>query len=53
MHKKRYDKIYLKSDLINYYQKFKAKYMDKLNNGETLYYIDCKEELYENKRTKR
>ena len=51
--KRGYDKIYLKSDLINYYQKFGAKYMDKLNNGETLYYIDCKDEFYEGKRTKR
>ena len=42
-----YDKIYLKSDLINYYEKFGAKYIEKLNNGEKLYYIDCKDELYE------
>lgn len=37
-----YDKIYLKSDLVNYYQKFGAQYMEKLNNGETLYYMDLK-----------
>lgn len=35
-----FKKLYLKSDLINYYQKFGAKYIEKLNNGETLYYID-------------
>ena len=47
-----YNRVYLKSDLINYYEKFGAKYMDKLNNGETLYYINCEDEFYENKRTK-
>lgn len=35
-------KIYLKSDLVNYYEKFGAKYMEDLNNGEKLYYIDLK-----------
>lgn len=35
-----YDKAYLKSDLINYYEKFGAKRMEKLKNGEVLYYID-------------
>ena len=35
-----FSKIYLKSDLKNYYEKFGAKYMEKLNNGETLYYIE-------------
>ena len=35
-----YDKVYLKSDLVNYYEKFGAKYIEKLNNGESLYYID-------------
>ena len=35
-----YDKVYLKSDLINYYEKFGAKYMEDLDNGEKLYYID-------------
>ena len=48
--KRGYDKIYLKSDLVNYYEKFGAKYMDKLNNGETLYYIDCKDEMYEKRK---
>ena len=35
-----FDKIYLKSDLVNYYEKFKAKYMEDLKNGEKLYYIN-------------
>ena len=35
-----YKKIYLKSDLINYYEKFNAKYIETLNNGEKLFYID-------------
>ena len=35
-----YHKIYLKTDLINYYEKFGAKYMDTLSNGEKLYYIE-------------
>lgn len=34
-----FNKIYLKSDLVNYYEKFGAKYMEDLNNGEKLYYI--------------
>lgn len=36
-----YSKIYLKSDLKNYYEKFGAKYIEKLKNGENLYYINC------------
>lgn len=35
-----FEKIYLKSDLVNYYEKFGAKYIDKLSNGESLYYIE-------------
>ena len=35
-----YKKIYLKSKLVNYYEKFGAKYIETLNNGEKLYYID-------------
>ena len=35
-----YDKVYLKSNLINYYEKFGAKYIEKLNNGENLYFIN-------------
>lgn len=36
-----YERIYLKSNLINYYEKFGAKYIETLNNGEKLFYIDC------------
>ena len=38
--KKGYDRIYLKSNLVNYYEKFGAKYIKTLNNKEKLYYID-------------
>lgn len=38
-----YDKVYLKSELVNYYEKFGAKYMEDLSNGEKLYYIDLKD----------
>ena len=38
--KRGFSKIYLKTDLINYYEKFGAKYMDDLSNGEKLYYIE-------------
>ena len=37
---KNFKKLYLKSDLENYYEKFGAKYMETLKNGEKLYYID-------------
>ena len=32
--------LYLKSDLVNYYEKFGAKYAEDLSNGEKLYYIE-------------
>ena len=35
-----FKKIYLKSELKNYYEKFGAKYIKKLQNGEKVYYID-------------
>lgn len=35
-----FKKVYLKTTLINYYEKFGAKYIEKLNNGEKLYYFD-------------
>lgn len=35
-----YKKVYLKSNLINYYEKYGARYIEKLDNGEILYYID-------------
>ena len=38
-----YKKIYLKSNLINYYERFNAKYIETLNNGEKLFYIDLEE----------
>ena len=37
-----YDKVYLKSFLKNYYEKFGAKYIRDLENKEKLYYIDLK-----------
>lgn len=36
-----YDKVYLKTDLVNYYEKYGAKYIEDLKSGEKLYYIDC------------
>lgn len=38
-HNRGFKKLYLKSNLENYYEKFGAKYMETLNNGEKLYYI--------------
>ena len=35
-----YSKIYLKTDLVNYYEKFGAKYVEDLECGEKLYYIE-------------
>lgn len=35
-----FKKLYLKSELENYYEKFGAKYMETLNNGEKLFYIE-------------
>lgn len=37
-----YTKVYLKTDLVNYYEKFDAKYLEDLNNGERLYYFNLK-----------
>lgn len=36
-----YKRIYLKTDLNNYYEKFGAIYVEDLKCGEKLYYIDC------------
>lgn len=33
-------KIYLKTDLINYYEKFSANYIETLKSGEKLYYFN-------------
>lgn len=38
--KRGFKKIYLKSNLVNYYEKFGAKFLEKLDNGENLYIID-------------
>jgi len=38
--KRGYKKIYLKTDLQNYYEKFGAIYIENLKNGEKLYYIN-------------
>lgn len=35
-----YKRIYLKSELVNYYEKFGAKYIKKLSNKEKLFYMD-------------
>ena len=40
--KRGFKKVYLKSDLTNYYEKFGAIYIEDLNNKEKLYYIDIK-----------
>ena len=37
--KRGFHKLYLKTNLINYYEKFGAKYLDDLNNGEKLYFF--------------
>ena len=38
--KRGFKKLYLKTELQNYYEKFGAKYMETLKNGEKLYYIE-------------
>lgn len=35
-----FTKIYLKTDLINYYEKFGANYIETLESGEKLYYFN-------------
>ena len=35
-----YKKLYLKTNLINYYEKFGFHYLEELDNNEKLYYID-------------
>ena len=40
--KRKIKRIYLKTSLDNYYEKFGAKYIEKLKNNEKLYYIDTK-----------
>ena len=38
--KRGFKKIYLKTDLVNYYEKFGFTYMEELPNKEKLYYKD-------------
>ena len=38
--KRNITRLYLKTDLNNYYEKFGATYLDTLQNGEKLYYFD-------------
>ncbi|MCR5147237.1 MAG: GNAT family N-acetyltransferase [Clostridia bacterium] len=38
--KRGFKKLYLKSDLVNYYEKFGFVYLENLSNGEKLYYMD-------------
>ena len=38
--KRSISKLYLKTDLENYYEKFGAKFLEVLSTGEKLYYID-------------
>ena len=37
-----FERIYLKTDLVNYYEKFGATFLDRLNEEENLYYFDLK-----------
>ena len=38
--KRGFSRLYLKTDLNNYYEKFGARYIEDLNDGERLYYFD-------------
>lgn len=38
--RRKFKKIYLKTKLENYYEKFGAKYVEKLENGEKIYYFE-------------
>lgn len=40
--KRGFEKVYLKTDLVNYYEKFGAIYLEDLKNKEKLYCIDIK-----------
>ena len=37
--------MYLKTDLNNYYEKFGARYIERLPNGEKLYCIDLENKI--------
>ena len=43
-----YKKVYLKTDLNNYYEKFGARYIENLSNGEKLYCIDLENKIENN-----
>lgn len=38
-----YNRVYLKTELDDYYEKFGAKYIEKLNEKEKLYYFDLRD----------
>ena len=38
--KRKIKRIYLKTTLENYYEKMNAKFLEKLDNGEKIYYFD-------------
>ncbi len=40
--KRGFKRIYLKTELSNYYEKFGAKYLENLNDKEKIYYFDLK-----------
>ena len=40
-----YKKVYLKTDLNNYYEKFGARYIENLSSGEKLYCIDLENKI--------
>lgn len=40
--RKGFKRLYLKTDLKNYYEKFGATFLEKLNNNEKIYYFDIK-----------
>lgn len=40
-----YQKVYIKTDLNNYYEKFGARYIENLSNGEKLYCIDIENKI--------
>ena len=41
--KRGFKKLYLKTELINYYEKFGATFLENLNNREKLYYFNLEE----------
>ena len=40
--RKGFKRLYLKTDLVNYYEKFGATFLENLNNNEKVYYFDIK-----------